>query len=75
MDPILYLLLITIGGGILALVLAISVVIFIVAFVGGSVTVMLRFSKWRKDLMVQRLLAAEWMQGAASHPAGGAGRT
>jgi hypothetical protein len=75
MNPILYLLLITIGGGILALVLAISLVIFIVAFVGGLVTAMLRFSKWRKDLMVQRSVAAEWMRGAASRPAGGAGRT
>jgi len=62
MNPIFYLLLIAIGGGILAITLAIALVIFIVGFVGWLVTVVRLFSKWRKDSIVQRSAAAEWMQ-------------
>jgi len=59
MNLILYLLLIAIVGGILAILLAIDLVIFIVGFVGCLVTVVSPFSKWRKDSMVkgQRLLS------------------
>jgi hypothetical protein len=70
MNPIFYLLLIAIGGGILAITLAIALVIFIVGFVGWLVTVVRLFSKWRKDSIVQRSAAAEWMQRAAVRPTG-----
>jgi hypothetical protein len=69
MNPILYLLLIAIGGGILAIVLAVPLVIFIVGVIGGSVAVLSLFSKWRKDSIVQRSVAAEWLQRAAFRPA------
>jgi len=68
MNPIPYLLLITIGGGILAIILAVALVIFIVGFVGWLVTVVPLFSQLRKDSIVQRSAAAEWMQRAALLP-------
>jgi hypothetical protein len=69
MNSILYLLLITIGGGILAMILAVALVIFIVGFVGWLVTLVPLFSEWRKGSIVQRSAAAEWMQRAAFRPA------
>jgi hypothetical protein len=70
MNPILfrYPLLITIGGGILA-ILAVALVIIIVGFAGWLATLGRLFSEWRKDSISQRLAAAEWMQRAALRPA------
>ena len=70
MNPIFYLLLIAISGGVLAIGLAVALVIFIVGFCrvagdGGPL-----FSQWRKDSIVQRSAAAEWMQRAAVRSAG-----
>jgi hypothetical protein len=70
MNPILYLLLITIGGGILAIILAIALLIFIVGFVGWLAMAVRLFSNWKKDSMLQRSATAEWMQRAAGRPAG-----
>jgi hypothetical protein len=69
MNPILYLLLITIGGGILAPILAVALVIFIVGFAGWSATLVRLFSEWKKDSISQRLAAAEWVQRATLRPA------
>ena len=66
MNPIFYLLLIAISGGVLAIVLVIFIVGFCrVAGDGGPL-----FSQWRKDSIVQRSAAAEWMQRAAVRSAG-----
>ena len=56
---------VAVGGGILAAILAITLVIFIVSFGGWLATLVPSFRKWNKDSTLQRPAAAERIQKAA----------
>ncbi len=57
---------VAVGGGILAAILAITLVIFIVSFGGWLATLVPSFRKWNKDSTLQRPAAAEWIQKTAA---------